>query len=50
VTDSVEVQFSTGQLNDFIGNTINADKKYNQFKGKEDQVLPAGMIGPVMMR
>jgi hypothetical protein len=50
VTDSVEVQFSTGQVNDIIANTIKADKRYNQFKGKEDQVLPAGMIGPVMMR
>ncbi len=50
MTYLVEVQFSTGQVNDIIANTINADKIYNQFKGKEDQVLPAGMIGPVMMR
>ncbi|MFG4003344.1 glycosyl hydrolase [Flavobacterium aquidurense] len=46
----IEVQVATGQLNGFIGKGNSGDKKYSQFKGKEDQVQSAGLIGPVVIR
>ncbi|MBS1577887.1 MAG: hypothetical protein JST09_21495 [Bacteroidetes bacterium] len=49
-TNQIEVRVTTGQLNSFIGKAKNGDKRYNQFKGKEDQLMSAGLIGPVVIR
>ncbi|MEO8713323.1 MAG: glycosylhydrolase-like jelly roll fold domain-containing protein, partial [Parafilimonas sp.] len=49
-TNQVEVRITTGQLNGFIGNAKNGDARYKQFKGKEDQLMSAGLIGPVVIR
>ncbi|MCW3106338.1 MAG: glycosyl hydrolase family 2 [Segetibacter sp.] len=49
-TNSIEVRVTPGQLNDFIGKAKNGDKRYSQFKGKEDQVMSAGLVGPVVIR
>lgn len=49
-TNLLEVHVTPGQLNGFIGNAKNGDKRYAQFKGKEDQVMSAGLIGPVIIR
>jgi hypothetical protein len=49
-TNHIEVRVTPGQLNGFINNAKNGDRKYAQFKGKEDQVMSAGLIGPVVIR
>ncbi|MNQ28628.1 Glycosyl hydrolases family 2, sugar binding domain [compost metagenome] len=48
--NQIEVRVTTGQLNGFIGNAKNGDKRYNQFKDKEDIIMSAGLIGPVVIR
>ncbi|MEP7107207.1 MAG: glycosyl hydrolase [Ferruginibacter sp.] len=49
-TNTIEVHVTPGQLNDFIGKAKNGDKRYSQFKGKESQVMSAGLLGPVVIR
>lgn len=49
-TNNIEVHVGTGQLNGFIGRAIRGDIRYKQFKNKEDQVMAAGLIGPVIIR
>ena len=49
-TNTIEVRITPGQLNDFIGKAISGDKRYSQFKGREDLVMSAGLIGPVVIR
>jgi hypothetical protein len=49
-TNTIEVHVTPGQLNDFIGKAKNGDKRYSQFKGREDQLMSAGLIGPVVIR
>jgi hypothetical protein len=48
--NEIKIQVTPGQLNSFIGNAKNGDGRYRQFKGKEDQVMSAGLIGPVVIR
>ena len=48
--NTIQVQVTPGQLNDFIGKAKSGDARYKQFKGKEDQVMSAGLIGPVVIR
>jgi hypothetical protein len=48
--NQIEVRVTTGQLNGFIGNAKNGDKRYVQFKGKENEIMSAGLIGPVVIR
>lgn len=48
--NKVKVRVATGQLNGFIGKAKNGDSRYRQFKGKEDQLMSAGLIGPVVVR
>jgi hypothetical protein len=45
--NQLEVRVTTGQLNGFIGKAKQGDSKYKQFKNKEDQLMSAGLIGPV---
>ncbi|MFV8341052.1 glycosyl hydrolase [Flavobacterium sp. XS2P39] len=49
-TNLIEIHVTPGQLNGFIGNAKKGDKRYAQFKGQEDQVMSAGLIGPVSIR
>lgn len=49
-TNLIEVHVVPGQLNDYIGKAKNGDQRYRQFNGKEDQVMSAGLIGPVVIR
>ena len=49
-TNQIEVHVTPAQLNDFIGKAKNGDARYKQFKGKEDQLMSAGLIGPVVIR
>lgn len=49
-TNNVEVRITPGQLNGFIGLAKNGDARYRQFKGKEDQLMSAGLMGPVVIR
>ena len=44
------MHITTGQLNGFIGKAKNSDSRYKQFKGKEDQAMSAGLVGPVVIR
>ena len=45
-----KVRVTIGQLNGYIGKAKNGDKHYAQFKNKEDQLMSAGLIGPVVIR
>ena len=45
--NSIEVHVITGQLNGYIGKAKQGDAHYKQFKNKEDQIMSAGLIGPV---
>ena len=49
-TNSIEVRVATGQLNGFIGKGDRGDKRYKQFKDKDNQLMSAGLIGPVVIR
>ncbi len=49
-TNTIEVHVTTGQLNSFIGKAAQGDVHYKQFKGKEDQLMSAGLLGPVVIR
>ena len=49
-TNTIEVHVTTGQLNGFIGKAQQGDIHYKQFKGKEDQLMSAGLVGPVAIR
>jgi hypothetical protein len=48
--NKVEVRVTTGQLNAFIGKAKRGDVQYKQFKNKEDQLMSAGLLGPVVIR
>jgi hypothetical protein len=49
-TNQIEVRVTTGQLNGFIGKANQGDTRYKQFKGKDDQIMSAGLIGLVLIR
>jgi hypothetical protein len=48
--NTIQVQVTPGQLNEFIGKAKSGDTRYRQFTGKEDQLMSAGLIGPVVIR
>jgi hypothetical protein len=48
--NQIVVRVTTGQLNGYIGKAKQGDAHYKQFKGKEDQVMAAGLLGPVVIR
>lgn len=48
--NKIEVRVTTGQLNGFIGKAKSGDIHYKQFKNKEDQLMAAGLLGPVAIR
>jgi hypothetical protein len=45
--NSIEVRVTPGQLNGFIGEAAKGDKLYNAFKGKQNNLMAAGLVGPV---
>jgi hypothetical protein len=49
-TNQIEVRVTTGQLNSYIGKAKQGDSRYKQFKNKEDQLMSAGLLGPVVIR
>lgn len=49
-TNSIEVHVTPTQLNGFIGLSKKGDKRYSQFKGKENKIISAGLIGPVVIK
>lgn len=46
-TNQIEVRIMPTQLNGFIGKAGQGDKRYSQFKNKADQLMSAGLAGPV---
>jgi len=48
--NKIEVRVTTGQLNGYIGKAKQGDSRYKQFKNKEDQLMSAGLLGPVVIR
>lgn len=46
-TNQIEVRVTPTQLNGFIGKAQQGDKRYSQFKNKTDQLMSAGLAGPV---
>ncbi len=48
--NKIEVRVTTGQLNGYIGKAKSGDSHYKQFKNKEDQLMAAGLAGPVVIR
>ena len=48
--NKIEVRVTTGQLNGYIGKAKQGDIQYKQFKNKEDQLMAAGLLGPVVIR
>ena len=48
--NKIEVRVTTGQLNGLIGKAKSGDSHYKQFKNSEDQLMAAGLIGPVVIR
>ncbi|MFD2935115.1 hypothetical protein [Spirosoma flavum] len=45
--NQLEVRVSPTQLNGFIGKAKQGDKQYSQFRNKIDQLMSAGLAGPV---
>ena len=48
--NKIEIHVTPGQLNGFNGKAKQGDNRYKQFKGQEDQIMSAGLIGPVVIR
>jgi hypothetical protein len=45
----IEVKVIPALRNRFIGFSNSNEKRYKQFKGKDDSMLPTGLIGPVQL-
>ena len=48
-TNQIEVIVTPTQLNGFIGKAATGDARYKQFKSKTDQLMSAGLEGPVRL-
>jgi hypothetical protein len=46
----IEVRITPGALNSYIGKAKAGDNRYKQFKNKDDQLMAAGLLGPVVIR
>ncbi len=46
-TNQLEIRVTPTQLNGFIGKARQGDKRYSQFKNTTDQLMSAGLEGPV---
>ncbi|MEP7107704.1 MAG: glycosyl hydrolase [Ferruginibacter sp.] len=45
--NNIEIRIIPTQRNEFIREAIDGNKKYAHFKGKENTLMPAGLVGPV---
>jgi hypothetical protein len=48
--NKIEVHITTTRRNGFIGQATKGNPNYLQFKGKENTMLPAGLVGPVTVK
>jgi hypothetical protein len=48
--NKIEIHVTTGPLNGFIGKAKQGDPHYKQFKNKDDQLMAAGLLGPVLIK
>ncbi|MVM28834.1 glycosyl hydrolase family 2 [Spirosoma sp. HMF4905] len=48
-TNQIQVRVTPTELNGFIGKASTGDKRYSQFKNKTDQLMSAGLVGPVKL-
>jgi len=48
--NQVEVRVTPTQRNESIGRALKDDKYYEQYKGRQNTLMPAGLIGPVAVR
>ena len=46
-SNEMGIRVTTGQLNGYIGKAKQGDPHYRQFNNKDDQLMSAGLIGPV---
>ena len=45
--NKVEVKITTTRRNGFIGEALKKNPFYAQFNGKENEIVPSGLVGPV---
>jgi hypothetical protein len=48
--NKIKVHVTPGELNGFIGKAKQSDSRYKHFKGQEDQIISAGLIGLVVIK
>ncbi|MHA4741922.1 glycosyl hydrolase [Dyadobacter sp. MSC1_007] len=48
--NEIEVRITTSRRNGFIGAAAKGDPHYAQFKGLEKTTVPAGLVGPVVVK
>lgn len=48
--NTIEVRVTPSALNSYIGQANAGDSRYKQFKNKDDQLMAAGLLGPVVIR
>jgi hypothetical protein len=46
----IEIRVTPGALNSFIGKAKAGDSRYKSFKNKDDQLMAARLLGPVVIR
>jgi hypothetical protein len=48
--NTIEIRVTPSALNSYIGKADAGDSRYKQFKNKDDQLMAAGLVGPVLIR
>ncbi|WP_183561596.1 glycosyl hydrolase [Mucilaginibacter sp. SP1R1] len=48
--NQIEVTITTNRRNAFVGEGVNGNPYYVQFKGKEKTLVPSGLVGPVLIK
>jgi hypothetical protein len=48
--NKIEAHITTARRNGFIGEALNGNPHYLQFKGKENTIIPSGLVGPVTVK
>ncbi|SKB51548.1 glycosyl hydrolase [Dyadobacter psychrophilus] len=48
--NEIEVKVTTSRRNGFIGEAVKENPLYLQFKGQEKTTVPAGLVGPVIIK
>ena len=47
--NSIDIKVTPGQLNGFIGEAAQGNKLYNAYKGKQNDLMSAGLVGSVFI-